>query len=55
MYGGDPDIVYEDAIARDDDEKDVTISFLYFILRLVIFFKSADVVWKKGTFLIKLM
>ena len=54
MYGGDPDIVYEDAIARDDDEHDVKISSQYFILRLVIFFKSADVVWKKEL-LIKLM
>ena len=47
MNGDDPDIVYEDTIARNDDEKDVKISSFVIILRLVIFFKSADVVGRK--------
>ena len=48
MNGDDPDITYEDAIAREDGEDDVKHLFSsFFILRLVIFFKSADVVWKR--------
>ena len=48
--GDDPDFVYEDTIARDDDEDDVKFSSFYFFLRLVIFFRSADVVWRKELF-----
>ena len=48
MNGDDPDVIYEDAIAREDGEDDVKHLFSsFFILRLVIFFKSADVVWKR--------
>ncbi len=46
--GDDPDLIYEDAIAREDGEDDVKHLFpSFFILRLVIFFQSADVVWKR--------
>lgn len=42
--------LYVDTIARDDDEDDVKFSSFYFFLRLVIFFRSADVVWRKELF-----
>ena len=48
MNADDPDVIYEDAIAREDGEENVKHLFSsFFILRLVIFFKSADVVWKR--------
>ena len=51
MNGDDPNVICEDAIAREDGEEDVKHLFSsFFILRLVIFFKSADVVWKREHF-----
>ena len=48
MNGDDPNVICEDAIAHEDGEADVKHLFSsFFILRLVIFFKSADVVWKR--------